>query len=58
MRKTWYNIYMECIKDDAGVTAKLGEVIYIGKIKSYGLAHITCNAIQKAVQDNFKAYCK
>ena len=58
MRKQWYNIYMECIKESVGVTAKLGEVNHIGKIKSEGLAFTTCKAIQEAVKENFKVYYK
>ena len=58
MKKVWYNIYMECIKESAGVTAKLGEVNHIGKIKSEGLAFATCKAIQETVKNNFKVYYK
>lgn len=58
MKKQWYNIYMECIKESAGVTAKLGEISNIGKIKSEGLAYLTCKAIQEAVKENFKVYYK
>ena len=58
MKKQWYNIYMECIKESAGVTAKLGEISNIGKIKSEGLAYVTCKAIQEIVKDNFKVYYK
>lgn len=58
MKKQWYNIYMECIKESPTVTATLGEVINIGKIKSEGLAYTTCKAIQETVKDNFKVYYK
>lgn len=58
MKKQWYNIYMECVKEDAGVTAKLGEVSFIGRIKSEGLAYTTCKAIQETVKGNFKVYYK
>lgn len=58
MRKQWYNIYMECVKESAEVTAKLGEVTCVGKIKSEGLAYVTCKAIQETVKDNFKVYYK
>lgn len=58
MKKEWYNIYMECIKESATVTAKIGEVIHVGKIKSEGLAYVTCKAIQETVKDNFKVYYK
>ena len=57
-RKEWYNIYMECIKESPSVTRELGEVTHIGKIKSEGLAHIACKAIQNQVKDNFKVYYK
>lgn len=58
MRKQWYNIYMECIKDSPALTVKLGDVSCIGKIKSEGLAHATCKAIQETVKENFKVYYK
>ena len=58
MRKQWYNIYMECIKESPAITMKLGEVNNIGRIKSEGLAHITCKTIQETVKDNFKVYYK
>ena len=58
MKKQYYNIYMECINESPSVDAKLGEVKCIGKIKSYGLAFVTCKAIQETVKNNFKVYCK
>ena len=58
MKKQYYNIYMECIKESPAVTAKLGEVICIGKIKSEGMAYVTCKAIQETVMENFKVYYK
>lgn len=56
MKKQWYNIYMECIKYSPSITAKIGEVNYIGKIKSEGLAYVTCKAIQESVGEYFKVY--
>ena len=58
MKKVWYNIYMECIKESPSIEAKLGEVICIGKIKSEGLAYQTCKAIQETVGEYFKVYYK
>lgn len=58
MKKQWYNIYMECIKYNPSITVKVGEVEHIGKIKSEGLAYVTCKAIQETVKDNFKVYYK
>lgn len=58
MKKQWYNIYMECTKESPTVTAKLGEVSCIGRIKSEGLAYVTCKTIQETVKDNFKVYYK
>lgn len=58
MRKQWYNIYTECIKESPSVTAKLGEVNHVGKIKSEGLAYATCKAIQETVGEYFKVYYK
>lgn len=58
MKKLWYNIYMECIKESPIITAKVGEVDHIGKIKSEGLAYQTCKVIQETVKENFKVYYK
>lgn len=58
MKKQWYNIYMECIKESAGLTTKLGDISCIGKIKSEGLAYTTCKAIQEAVKEHYKVYYK
>lgn len=58
MKKQWYNIYMECVKYSPSITAKVGEVDHIGKIKSEGLAHQTCKAIQEMVGEYFKVYYK
>lgn len=58
MKKEWYNIYMECIKESPTIIATLGETIHIGRIKSEGLAYITCKTIQESVKDNFKVYYK
>lgn len=58
MEKQWYNIYMECIKYSASITAKVGEINHIGKVKSEGLAYVTCKAIQESVGEYFKVYYK
>lgn len=58
MKKQWYNIFMECIKESPSITAKVGEVSCIGKIKSEGLAYTTCKAIQESVGEYFKVYYK
>lgn len=58
MKKQWYNIYMECVKQNPSITAEVGEVTHVGKIKSEGLAYATCKAIQETVKDNFKVYYK
>ena len=58
MKKQWYNIYMECIKHSPSLTAKVGQVDCIGKIKSEGLAYATCKAIQESVGEYFKVYYK
>lgn len=58
MKKQWYNIYMECVKYNPSITAKVGEVDHIGKIKSEGLAYQTCKAIQEVVGEYFKVYYK
>lgn len=58
MKKQWYNIYMECVKESPTVTATLGEAMHVGKIKSEGLAYATCKAIQETVGEYFKVYYK
>lgn len=49
---------MECTKESPTVTEKLGSVKNIGRIKSEGLAYVTCKAIQETVKNNFKVYYK
>lgn len=58
MKKVWYNVYMECIKYNPSITAKVGEVTNVGKIKSEGLAFATCKAIQESVGEYFRVYYK
>ena len=58
MKKVWYNIYMEYIKYSPSITAKVGEVEFVGKIKSGGLAYQTCKTIQESVGEYFKVYYK
>lgn len=58
MKKQWYNIYMECIKKSSSITTEVGEVVHVGKIKSEGLAYVTCKAIQETVKENFKVFYK
>lgn len=58
MAKVWYNLYMECIRYSPSITAKVGEVEHLGKIKSEGLAYAACKAIQESVGEYFKVYYK
>lgn len=58
MKKQWFNIYMECVKYSPSITAKVGEVVNIGKIKGEGFAFQTCKAIQETVGEYFKVYYK
>lgn len=58
MKKQWYNIFMECIKYSPSITAKVGEINLVAKVKSEGLAHTTCKAIQESVGEYFKVYYK
>lgn len=58
MKKQWFNIYMECVKYSPSITAKVGEVVNIGKIKSEGFAFQTCKTIQETVGEYFKVYYK
>ena len=58
MKKQWYNIYSECVKYSPSITAKIGEVNLVAKVKSEGLAYTTCKAIQESVGEYFKVYYK
>lgn len=49
---------MECVKYSPSITAKVGEVTQLGKIKSEGLAYVTCKSIQESVGEYFKVYFK
>ena len=58
MKKQWYNVFMECVKYSPSITAKVGEVNLVAKVKSEGLAYTTCKAIQESVGEYFKVYYK
>ena len=58
MRKQYYTIYMECIKESPAIFSKLGEVEVLGKIKSEGLAYVTVKAIQETLTEHYKVYYK
>lgn len=58
MKKQWYNIYSECVKYSPSITAKVGEINLVAKVKSEGLAYTTCKAIQESVGEYFKVYYK
>lgn len=57
MKKVNFTIYAECVEENATHTSKLGEVLTLGKIKSEGLAYVTCKAIQETMK-HFKVYYK
>lgn len=57
MKKQYYTIYAECIEENCIHDSKLGEVLTLGKIKSKGLAVVTCMAIQETMK-YFKVYYK
>lgn len=57
MKKVYFTIYAECVKEDCIHDSKLGEVLTLGKIKSEGLAYATCKAIQENMK-HFKVYYK
>lgn len=57
MKKVYYTIYAECIEENSIHDSKLGEVLTLGKIKSEGLAYVTCKAIQETMK-YFKVYFK
>lgn len=58
MNKQWYNVYTECIKYNPSITAKVGEINLVAKVKSEGLAYVTAKAIQESVGEYFKVYYK
>lgn len=58
MEKKWYTIYAECIKYSPSIDSKVGEVINLGKIKSKGLAYVTCMAIQETMGEYYRVYFK
>lgn len=58
MKKVWYNVYQECVKYSSSITAKVGEVELVAKVKSEGLAYVTCKSIQESVGEYFKVYYK
>lgn len=58
MKKVWYNVYQECIKYSPSITAKVGEINLVAKVKSKGMAYQTCKAIQEMVGEYFKVYYK
>ena len=58
MKKVWYNVYMKCVKYSPSITAKVGEVELVAKVKSEGLAYAACKTIQESVGEYFKVYYK
>lgn len=57
MKKQYYTIYAECMEENLIHDCKVGDVLTLGKIKSQGLAVVTCKAIQETMK-YFKVYCK
>lgn len=58
MKKQYYTIYAECIEENCIHDSKLGEVLTLGKIKTKGLAYVTCMAIQETMGEYYKVYFK
>ena len=58
MKKVWYNVYAECVKYNPSLTAKVGEVTEVAKVKSEGLAYTVCKAVQETMGECFKVYYK
>ena len=38
-KKVWYEIQLECIKESASFTCKVGDIQTVAKVKSKGLAY-------------------
>ena len=57
MKKQCYTIYAECTEENLIHDCKVGDVLTLGKIKSEGLAVVTCKAIQETMK-YFKVYYK
>ena len=58
MKKVWYNVYAECVKYNPSLTAKVGEVVEVAKVKSEGLAYTVCKTVQETMGEYFKVYYK
>lgn len=58
MKKQYYTIYAECVKSGAIIDDNVGDVVTLGKIKSKGLAYVTCMAIQETMGEYYKVYFK
>ena len=39
MKKQWYEIKLKCIKENASLDCKVGDIQTIAKVKSLGLAY-------------------
>ena len=51
-KKEWYTIEIECIKFNPSFNMKVGERQIIAKVKSYGVAYVTAQAISGIYKDN------
>lgn len=46
-KKVWYNVEIECIKNNPAFTLKVGEKDTVARVKSYGLAYAVAMEISK-----------
>lgn len=50
-KKVWYEIEIRCIKDSVAFSMRTGETQTVAKVKSYGLAYVTAQAISNVYKD-------
>lgn len=58
-KKVWYSIEIECIKETAASTLRVGEKDLVCKVKSKGLAFLVAADLEKTYkQEYFKIIVK
>ena len=57
-KKIWYNVEIECIKDNPAFILKVGEKDIVARVKSYGLAYGVAMEISKIYGNTVKVTIK
>lgn len=52
MRKVWYEVKCECVKEDPSLDMRLGDVEVLAKVKSMGNAHRVAAELQEVYKGN------